>query len=60
MKEVLGMGAIRNSTSPLASAVVLMRKKDGSLRFYIYLKRLNVRMLRDAHSLPRINETLDC
>ena len=51
---------IRKSSSPWASAVVLVRKKDGSLRFCIDLRHLNNRTVKDAYSLPRIEETLDC
>ena len=39
---------------------MLVRKKDGSLRFCIDLRRLNARTIKDAYSLPRIDETLDC
>ena len=35
-------------------------KKDGKLRFSIDLRRLNAWILRDAYSLPWIDETLDC
>ena len=54
------IGAIRKSNSPWASAVVLVRKKDGSLRFCIDLRHLNNRTIKDVYSLPRIEETLDC
>ena len=54
------VGAIRCSSSPWANAVVLVRKKDGSLHFCIDLRRLNARTIKDAFSLPRIDETLDC
>ena len=60
LKEMLEIGAISKSKSPWVSAVVLVRKKDGSLRFCIDLRKLNVRTVKDAYSLPRIEETLDC
>ena len=53
------MGVIHRSSSPWASAVVLVRMKDGSLRFCIDLRQLNARTVKDAYILPRIDETLD-
>ena len=60
LKEMLEIGAIRKSNSPWASVVVLVRKKDGSLRFCINLHKLNAHTIKDAYSLLRIDETLDC
>ena len=60
LKEMLEIGAIRKSNSPWASAVVLVRKKDGSLIFCINLYKLNSCTIKDAYSLLRIDETLDC
>ena len=60
LKEMLEVGAIWRSSSPLASAVVLIRKKDGSLQFCFDLRCLNARTIKDAYSLPCIEETLDC
>ena len=57
---MLEIGAIRKSNIPWASAVVLVQKKDGSLRFCINLHKLNSCTIKDAYSLPRIDETLDC
>ena len=59
LKEMLDIGAIRCSNSPWASPVVLVRKKDGSLRFCIDLRKLNARTVKDAYNLPRIEDTLD-
>ena len=60
LKEILEIGAISESKSPWASAVVLVRKKDGPLIFCIDLRKLNSRTVKDAYFLPRIDETLDC
>ena len=59
LNEMLEIGAIWKSNSPWASAVVLVRKKDGSLRFCIDLRKLNARTVKDAYSLPRIEDSLD-
>ena len=58
-QEMLDLGAIRPSNSPWASAIVLVRKKDGRLRFCIDLRKLNNRTVKDAYSLPRIESILD-
>ena len=60
LREMLEIGAIRSSSCPWANAVVLVGKKDGSLRFCIDLRCLNARTIKDAYSLPHIEETLDC
>ena len=57
---MLDVGAIRPSNSPWSSAVVLVQKKDGKLQFCINLQKLNARTIKDAYSLHRIDEALDC
>ena len=59
LNEMLEIGAIQKSNSPWASTVVLVRKKDGSLRLCIDLRKLNTRTVEDAYSLPRIEDSLD-
>ena len=41
IQEMLDVGAIWPSNSPWASAVVLVQKRDGKLKFCIDLRRLN-------------------
>ena len=59
IQEMLDGGAIRPSQSPWCNAVILVRKKDGGLRFCIDFRRLNRRTKKDAFSLPRMQETME-
>ncbi|XP_060552007.1 uncharacterized protein LOC132713429 [Ruditapes philippinarum] len=59
LRDMISAGAIRESKSPFSSNVVLVRKKDGSLRFCIDYRKLNNRTIKDAYALPRIDETID-
>ena len=59
LQEMLDIDAIQKSHSLWASMVVLVWKKDGSLRFCIDLRKLNNQTLKDAYLLPHIDETLN-
>ena len=59
LQEMLDIGAIQKSHSTWASTVVLVQKKDGSLRFCINLRKLNNQTIKDAYLLPHIDETFD-
>ena len=59
LQEMLDGGAIRPSNSPWCNAVVLVRKKDGTLRFCIDFRRLNDRTKKDAHPMPRMPEIME-
>ena len=59
LQEMSDLGVIRHSESPYGSNVVLVRRKDGKLRFCIDLRRLNSVTVKDAYSLPRIDDSFD-
>ena len=59
LKLMLDAGVVRPSNSPWCNAVVLVKKKDGSLHFCIDFRRLNALTVKDSHPLPRICETLE-
>ena len=59
LKMMLDARVIRPSNSPWCNAVVLVRKKDGSLCFCIDFRRLNSLTVKDSYPLPCICETLE-
>ena len=59
VKEMLRDEVIRPSTSPWASPVVMVKKKDGSMRFCVDFRKMNDATIKDAHPLPRIDDTLE-
>ena len=59
VQQILSSNVIRPSNSPWASPVVMVRKKDGSLRFCVDFRQLNAATVKDAHPLPRIDDLLD-
>lgn len=59
INQLLEAQVIRESCSPYASPIVLVKKKDGSLRMCVDYRQLNSKTRRDAFPLPRIEESLD-
>ena len=57
--SMLEWGVIQPSTSPWASPVVLVTKKDGSTKFCVNYRAINDLTLKDAYPLPRIDDSLD-
>ena len=56
---MLESGAIWPSQSAWCNAVVLVRKKDGGLQFWIDFCHLNACMKKDSYPLLRIQEALE-
>lgn len=59
LDDMLGRAVIQPSSSPWASPVVLVPKKDGSFRFCIDYRKVNSVTRKDAYPLPRVDDTLD-
>ncbi|KAL0153469.1 hypothetical protein M9458_051214, partial [Cirrhinus mrigala] len=57
--QLLESQVIRESCSPYAFPIVLVKKKDGSLRMCVDYRQLNAKTRWDAFPLPRIEESLD-
>eukprot|EP00731_Ephydatia_muelleri_P008911 Em0004g1249a len=59
VESMLDNNVIEPSNGPWASPIVLVKKKDGSTRFCVDFRQLNSVTRKDAHPIPRIDETLD-
>ena len=59
IREMLDAKVIRPSSSPWASPVVLVPKKDGSIRFCTDYRQINSLTIPDSYSLPSIQEIFD-
>jgi len=57
--DCLKQGVIEPASSPRASNLVLVRKKDGSYRCCVDYHALNSVTRKDAYPLPRIDSCLD-
>lgn len=59
VEKLLKADVIEESYSPWAAPVVLVRKKNGTWRFCLDYRKLNVVTIKDSHPLPRVDDALD-
>ena len=59
IKELLEKGYIRPSSSPWRAPVLLVEKKDGSLRMVVDYRGLNEVTIKNKYPLPMINDLFD-
>lgn len=59
LDEWLKIGVIQESCSPYASQMVLVKKKNGSIRVCIDFRSLNNKTIKDAFPIPKIEECID-
>ena len=59
VSRLLKQGATEHSSSPWASPLVAVTKKDGSTRFCVDYRELNAVTEKDAYPLPWMDDSLD-
>jgi hypothetical protein len=53
IKELLDMRHIRPNSTPFASSIVLVKKKDGTMRMCIDYRALNKKTIKNRYPIPR-------
>ena len=59
IQNLESQGVIRESNSPWASPIVLVRKKNGKIRPCVDYRQVNLLTRKDAYHIPRTKECLD-
>jgi hypothetical protein len=53
------MRHIRPRNNPFSSSVVLVLKKDGTMRMFIDYRALNKKTIKNRYPIPHIDELMD-
>ena len=56
IEDMLNSGIIRHSSSPWASPVVVIPKRDGTCRFCVDFRKINAILVKNGYPLPNIQD----
>ena len=59
LDKLMQIGCVEPSSSPYASPLVLVRKKEGGLRVCVDYRNINQSTVLDRYPIPRIDELVD-
>jgi hypothetical protein len=59
IKELLAMGHIRPRNNPFSSSVILVLKKDDTMRICIDYRALKKKNIKNWYPIPHIDKLLD-
>ena len=59
LEELLQKKFIRPSVSPWGAPVLLVKKKNGSMRLCVDYRQLNKVTIKNQYPLPRIDDLMD-
>lgn len=60
LNDLKEAGIISDSRSPYASPIVVVRKKNGTMRMCVDYRTLNRRTITDQYTVPRVEDALSC
>ena len=60
LQRLLDIGVVTESKSQYASPIVIVRKKNGTMRLCVDYRTLNSRTLPDQYTVPVVQDALDC
>lgn len=59
VKDMLTQGIIQHSSSPYASTIILVKKKDGTWRLCVDYRGLNKQTIKDKYLIPLLEDLLE-
>ncbi|KAJ8032186.1 hypothetical protein HOLleu_25640 [Holothuria leucospilota] len=59
LQEMFEAGVVKPTSSVWSSPVVLVKKKNGQIRFCVDYRKVNAATMKDSYPIPRITESAD-